>query len=134
MKPESLRIGNIVNVVRCNEQYRHPPRLGTRELSGYDLFHIEMANLVVEPISITESMLLRSNMDQNKDYENRFTIHDKENHRRNSGRWVTRRFLDLPLDTPFMRFDGLCDCYYWHELQNLFFCLSGGKELTLKEE
>jgi len=86
------------------------------------------------PIPITLDMLMRSNLEQNRDYENRFTIHDEENHRRNSGRWVTRRFLDLPLDTPFMRFDGLCDCYYWHELQNLFFCLSGGKELTLKEE
>ena len=47
-------------------------------------------------------------------------------------RFITKRFLNGGrIENPFLRFDGLVDIYYVHQLQNLYFALTG-EELSVE--
>lgn len=86
----------------------------------------------LEPIPITTEILEGCGFVEDKEY---LLLH----HPVLKCRWVTQKlFNNLKIETPFLRFDSTCrppfgctDIYYLHQLQNLYFSLTGN-ELEVK--
>lgn len=79
----------------------------------------------IQPIPLTEELLDRSPM--KKEYDVLWCIGNQ------AGRWIESKHIMTkePLQQPFLRFDGLCDIYYLHELQDLFKLVK--EEFTLNQ-
>lgn len=128
MDARELRIGNLV----------YDPIEGNEKRIG-EIFCIEEAEVKIGvhysgfdeifPIPLTEDWLKRLGVHKNE--LETYTFPGKKF----SGRWITKKQIleDDRLDNPFLRFDGIVDIYYVHQLQNLY-SLTTGEELTIKDK
>lgn len=139
MEANELRIGNKVKCKISNDHGIYT----VLALPGWENGAVEFMVTIdrcpkqtvkmsqLKPIIITEQLL--------KDYGFACDIADIywHYHDRNlfprGCRFVRKKFLseDILLKKPFLRFDGLVDVHYLHQLQNWFYILSKGVELDL---
>lgn len=135
MKANELRIGNLV-WLKC---HHHP-------VSVEQIYKDDIDELVwiatdlhegesledYDPIPLTEEWLVKFGF-ETVSYGFMFPKIEGSEYHRKIGRWITKKSFqeDVLLEHPFLRYDGLCDVHYVHQLQNLYFALTG-EELTLK--
>jgi hypothetical protein len=108
MKASELRIGNYV--------------FKDGEIFSIQILHISHTNIGIEPIPLTEDWLLRFGFDKKiVDAEQNF--------------YQVNEMVDID-DKVYWKFyrnnEGLSKLQYVHQLQNLYFALTG-EELTIKE-
>lgn len=89
---------------------------------------IQNGSVIYRPIPISEEWLLNLGFENIIEY-----IGYKHPKLKLLGRWAIRKSFvsDEIISKPFLRFDRLTDVYYVHQLQNIFFALTG-EELTFK--
>ena len=131
MKASELRIGNWVNIFLNDVDY------DTIQIKIDDLYYILQKNGIYEPVPLTEEWFQKFerfykdgeywSVDIN-DYKYCFKYRDW------AGNWA---FYQEFTDSPFEHDEGKkypvsFDIYYVHQLQNLYFALTG-EELIIKE-
>lgn len=80
---------------------------------------IQNGYLKREPILLTEELL------ESFGFEKRDIGYKHPNINHQLPRFITSKFMsEEKLESPFLRFDGLVDVYYVHDLQNLYYALT----------
>jgi len=128
-----LRVGNLVFYPTVNLNNGEPFD-EVIEVKANDIKNLEISRNYLKPIPLTEEWLDNFGFEKVK-YGYKFPKIDGNEYRMKIGRWVTKKFLqeDVLLEHPFIRYDGICDIHYVHQLQNLYHALTG-QELTIKTE
>ena len=129
METTELRIGNLVNLMLNHEDFK------TIRVDVTDLINIPHGG-VYEPIPITEEWLLKFGFEPINKHDNTFITYAD---------WTHNYFLQLDvrkgdnkyliLDNSFddLRAFSMVDIEYVHQLQNLYFALTGN-ELKYEEQ
>lgn len=136
MKANELRIGNYIQLFRKPKD----ESMTTHIISGIfyepDIGHcisledgfVVNVDTGIAPIPLTEQWL--KDFGCKKEYDILIKFPYKGDQPKPSARWVTHKLTSKEeINQPFLRFDGLVDIYYIHQLQNLFFAITGN-ELT----
>ena len=129
MKASDLRIGNLVNLMLNHEDFE------TICVDVTDLINIPHGG-VYEPIPLTEEILLKLGFKNIDKGGNDFITYTDSEHnyylqidvRKNDGKYL---ILDNSFDD--LRAFSMVDIEYVHQLQNLYFALTGN-ELKYKEQ
>ena len=140
IKANELRKGNLVierpSVFDTNQSDREIEIYNSwDEGVNLDLYEDERSYIEfgrLKPIPLSEEWLIRFGFEDNIFWrKNTPESYTKKPYI--GGRFITKEnFLsEKLLEHPFIRFDSIADCYYVHQLQNLYFALTG-EELTLK--
>ena len=123
METTELRIGNLVNLMLNHEDFK------TIRVDVTDLINIPHGG-VYEPIPITEEWLLKFGFEPINKHDNTFITYAD---------WTHNYFLQLDvrkgdnkyliLDNSFddLRAFSMVDIEYVHQLQNLYFALTGNE-------
>lgn len=127
MKPEELRIGNYVNIFLNDVDHN------TIQIKIDDLYYIGQKNGVYEPIPLTEEWLLKFGF-SSEGYKKGYIGIDHK-----AGGMITDFVLTYPNIIGEHQKSFIWEHSNWkyntlnyvHELQNLFFVLTG-QELTIK--
>ena len=147
MKANELRIGNIVNI--SEDWYRRNPHLSKTPkqiivdsinydgLIGTSIYFANGYEIEddLDPIPITEEWLLRLGFEKNnQSYQVVYTINVEDEYEQD---YTSKLYLGLDgqyfIGIPYELFRGKSKIQYVHQLQNLYFALTG-EELTIKEE
>jgi hypothetical protein len=112
MRPEELRIGIWINT----------PDKGDHQVQDGIEIHLLEGN-PPNPIPLTEEWLLKFGFEKQQDGD--LTIYPGKNCYAFSEQWIHNGY-------PTSDSNALMKCKYVHQLQNLFFALTG-EELTIKE-
>jgi hypothetical protein len=126
LNPNELRLGNYVNYEQTSHiiselgkglvaHYWHKRTNDEEYVSRYE---------ELKPIELTAEILEKCGFEK-EDFFGYSHPHLK-------CRWITSDFGDVILDRPFLRFDSIgrppyicTDVYFLHQLQNLYFALTG---------
>ena len=129
MKASELRIGNLVNIFLNDVDY------DTIQIKIDDLYYILQKNGVYEPILLTEEWLDKFGFENVDKGDNDYIVYAGPNHdyylqmdvRKGDNGWA---ILDNTVNE-LVAF-AMVDIMWVHQLQNLYFALTG-EELIIKE-
>lgn len=129
MKANELRIGNYIWLESKQKEYQIS--------SGHDIEEIDDAplNFDAQPIPLTREWLLKFGFEKNnQSYQVVYTINVEDEYEQD---YTSKLYLGLDgqyfIGIPYELFRGKSKIQYVHQLQNLYFALTG-EELTIKEE
>lgn len=129
LKKEELRIGNKVKCTISNDHGIYTVLAMPGWENGEQEFMVTIDRCPkqtvgmskLRPIKLTPALLAEFGLRESEMGLWQFIDLPQQ---KKSFRWVTGKFGGEKLKTPFARFDGLCDIYYLHTLQNLYFALT----------
>ena len=127
MKANELRIGNWVkwNYEESSDGNAYPVEF------GYELDDIKNNPNIVEPIPLTEEWLVKFGFDKEEEYDEGKVIDYRMTLMKNSLEFVS--FWESEDITGVNQYQTGVDVEYVHQLQNLYFALTG-TELEIKED
>ena len=127
MKANELRIGNWVkwNYEESSDGNAYPVEF------GYELDDIKNNPNIVEPIPLTEEWLVKFGFDKEEEYDEGKVIDYRMTLMKNSLEFVS--FWESEDITGVNQCQTGVDVEYVHQLQNLYFALTG-TELEIKED
>lgn len=122
MKASELRIGNYIKLMLNHEDYK------TLQVNLHDLESVELKTGDYEPIPITEELLMQLGFKYVDKGDHDYNTYTDPNHdyylqidvRRRDGKYS---ILDNSFDD--LRDFSMVDIMYVHQLQNLYFALTG---------
>ena len=124
MEVKELRIGNYINIIA--DGHEHEPDTFQWSIDDYEYYETVMFNII--PIPLTEEWLLKFGFEYNS-YPDSLTLNVLSFGRFNA--YSISKDLTIELSTQSGYMFGTTKIKYVHELQNLYFALTG-EELTIK--
>jgi len=128
IKPNELRIGNKVKCSISNDHGIYT----VLALPGWENGEVEFMVTInrcpkqtvpiskLRPIKLTTKILAEYNLNESETGLWSFIDNGIQ---KKSFRWITEILSGEKIKTPFARFDGMCDIYHLHRLQNLYYVL-----------
>jgi len=142
MKSTELRIGNLIQTEKYGVKIEVKAIFGKYGLecgnsgNDYDDYSPDIKD--VKPIPLTEEWLIKFGFEAYSTHVNYIELQIKSN--KPSNHVVIRYGLQRDYfnifnhsECDFTEMQYLTEVKFVHQLQNLFYCLSGGEELTIKE-
>jgi len=142
MKSTELRIGNLIQTEKYGVKIEVKAIFGKYGLecgnsgNDYDDYSPDIKD--VKPIPLTEEWLINFGFEAYSTHVNYIELQIKSN--KPSNHVVIRYGLQRDYfnifnhsECDFTEMQYLTEVKFVHQLQNLFYCLSGGEELTIKE-
>lgn len=124
MKANELRIGNLVLIKCISKELTAIDDYDVQPINIYNLVELSNYNsdFLIKPIQLTEEWLLNFGFETHKTPSGNFAYYTKDifTFNTNHGWWINK-----------FRLDNQDLLKYVHQLQNLFFALTG-KELEVK--